>query len=51
MKHVKANEEDDISDVELQAICDQVESENAKNGPPSHEELNREIDAMNEQSA
>lgn len=51
MKHDKANEEDDISDVELQAIYDQVGSELAKNGPLSYEELNREIDAMNEQSA
>lgn len=51
MKHDKANEQDDISESELQAICNQVESELAKNGPLSYEELNREIDAMNEQSS
>jgi hypothetical protein len=51
MEHDKANEQDDISDSELQAICNQVESELAKNGPLSYEELNREIDAMNEQSS
>jgi hypothetical protein len=51
MEHGKANEQDDISDSELQAICSQVESELAKNGPLSDEELSKEIDAMNEQSS
>ncbi len=51
MEHDKAKKQDDMSDSELQAICNQVESELAKNGPLSYEELNRELDAMNEQSS